>query len=346
MYLSTKNIRTTRPSKKLDRRYAGPYQITEVMPARLSYRLKLSDALVGLDNCFHTSLLQRADHPDFPPLEGQHLAPPPPITIEPDTTEADAAADVVAAPTHMYEVEKILDMYTRKRAGKVKKGHKRKVDTWYKVKWAGYQNEEDGETWQPAEDMLEHAAAAVADFHHNRPELSTPVGFAAPSDWSLPATEILGLNSIRVIPKDTVTNESPRALPLIESAPHIFDTRVEPTEPAMIPNFGHKDHTRVRAEDRLRSGASQLTRQHVSRRKPVEDSLDRANAMLSDDDRALEDDSAFARLWSSTGKWPHKVNNAQRTEACFGRGGTVTGSPRPLTVAASARLNRGPSASG
>ncbi len=86
VYLIRKNIKTKRPSDKLDNRKLGPFRIKRVV-GPVNYELSLPRTM-NIHPIFHISLLERA--PDN--------APPAPVTeIEPVNPEAE------------YEVEGILD---------------------------------------------------------------------------------------------------------------------------------------------------------------------------------------------------------------------------------------------
>jgi hypothetical protein len=73
VYVSTKNWITTRPTKKLDYKFAGPYKIVKVIRNvetgnELTYKLDLPKEF-GVRNCenaFHCSLLQLALIEDGP----------------------------------------------------------------------------------------------------------------------------------------------------------------------------------------------------------------------------------------------------------------------------------------
>jgi hypothetical protein len=78
VWLSTKNIRTTRPSKKLDQRRMGPYPITAIVGPR-AYQLGLPGNL-KIHPTFHVNLLEPAAQDD--PIPGQCTAEPPPIEIQ------------------------------------------------------------------------------------------------------------------------------------------------------------------------------------------------------------------------------------------------------------------------
>src|SRR3978361_856059 len=89
VWLSSKNIRTQRLSKKLDSKNLGPFEIVKKGGAT-SYELKLP-ASMRINPVFHSNLL-RLD-PDMP-LPGQIVDPPLPVIID-DEEE--------------YEVAKVLD---------------------------------------------------------------------------------------------------------------------------------------------------------------------------------------------------------------------------------------------
>lgn len=77
VWLSIKNIKTSRHSKKLDHKGLGPFAITEIVSPH-AYRLELPPSL-KIDPVFHLSLLEPAsEHP----VSGQFMPPPPPVEIE------------------------------------------------------------------------------------------------------------------------------------------------------------------------------------------------------------------------------------------------------------------------
>ena len=105
--LSAKNIsldtQTKRPSKKLQPKYIGPYEVFEVI-SPVTYKLKLSDNL-KIHPVFHISLLKKY-HENTEEFSGRVIKPPPPIIVK-DQEE--------------FEVEKILDQRIhRKGRGSVK----------------------------------------------------------------------------------------------------------------------------------------------------------------------------------------------------------------------------------
>jgi hypothetical protein len=112
VWLNLQNIKTDRPSKKLDQRYAK-YTVLEVCGSH-TYRL---DVPPGIYNVFPTRLLRPARSK---PLPGQVLHEPQPPAIVVDGEEE-------------YEVKEILDEKTG-REGKR-----------YLVQWTGYTKP----TWEP-----------------------------------------------------------------------------------------------------------------------------------------------------------------------------------------------------
>ena len=76
VFLSTKNIRTKRPSKKLDYKNIGPFKIKKLVG--LLYQLELPHTM-KIHNIFHPNLLCKAA---TDPLPGQQNSPPPPTVVD------------------------------------------------------------------------------------------------------------------------------------------------------------------------------------------------------------------------------------------------------------------------
>ena len=112
VYLRRKNIKTKRPSRKLDQTKLGPFKILKKQ-GPVTYRLKLPKTM-RIHPVFHVSLLE----PTPNPVQYQD-----PIELHPETEEP------------MWEVERILD-HRETRQG-----------TKYLVKWKGFGPEEN--TWEP-----------------------------------------------------------------------------------------------------------------------------------------------------------------------------------------------------
>ena len=112
VYLLRKNLKTKRPSSKLDHTKLGPFPV-ETVHGRLTYRLKLPKDM-RIHPVFHISLLEPAP-PNAKPATKGHLA-----QEHQDET---------------YAVEEILDRQLIKG-----KPH-------YLIKWSGYSQEEN--SWEP-----------------------------------------------------------------------------------------------------------------------------------------------------------------------------------------------------
>ena len=106
MLLSSKNIRLSRPSKKLENRFLGPFEIKDVINIQ-AYRLALPKSFGKVHPVFHVSLLEPYNR-----WSGEVESDSPPPIVLPDGEE--------------YKVEAILD--TQRRRGM----------TEYLVKWTGY----------------------------------------------------------------------------------------------------------------------------------------------------------------------------------------------------------------
>jgi hypothetical protein len=122
VWLSAKDISTSRPSAKLDHKLLGPFKILERI-SDLAYRLDLPPT-IDINNSFHVSRLEpyREGHPNQPQQEI------PPIFVEGE---------------RQYVPERILD-------GTFDEESQRYL---YLVHWEGYPDSEN--TWEPFEE-LEH----------------------------------------------------------------------------------------------------------------------------------------------------------------------------------------------
>ncbi|OJD25597.1 hypothetical protein ACJ73_03034 [Blastomyces percursus] len=117
--LRSKNITTLRPSRKLDHRFLGPFQIIDIR-GKQAYKLRLTPQYRGIHPVFHVSLLEPYHARDGKIPEAQ------PILI---------------SAQEEWEVESILDK--RKYRG----------ETQYLVKWKNCTEAEN--SWEPPE-HLEH----------------------------------------------------------------------------------------------------------------------------------------------------------------------------------------------
>ena len=133
VWLSTRHFRTTRPSKKLDYKRAGPYTVSKTNNKN-ACKLDLPKTMRN-HNVFHVSLLDRYT----PPTIGQPPSEPHPVIVD-DSEE--------------WEVDRILDSKRRYR-----KLH-------YLVQWAGYSHVRT--SWEPAA-SLENTREIVKEFHRKHP---------------------------------------------------------------------------------------------------------------------------------------------------------------------------------
>ena len=76
MFLSSKNIKTQRPSKKLNNKMLKPFKI--VKKVERAFQLELLRTML-IHDVFHSSLLQRAA---MDPLPGQKQTLSPPIIVK------------------------------------------------------------------------------------------------------------------------------------------------------------------------------------------------------------------------------------------------------------------------
>ena len=119
VWLDAENLKTGRPSRKLDVKRTGPFEIIKKI-SPVAYRLKLPLSW-KIHHTFHISLLRpaRIDHGLHPDPVDDNLRPPPDII---DTNEE-------------YEVEQVLD-----HKGPVRRRR-------FLIKWKGYPHSEN--TWEP-----------------------------------------------------------------------------------------------------------------------------------------------------------------------------------------------------
>jgi hypothetical protein len=142
VWLIRRNIKTQRPSQKLDAKRMGPFKILQVVgESKLAFKLELPPRM-RIHPVFHVSLLEPYRENT---IEGRIQPPPPP----PDEINGELE----------YEVKEILD-------SKVVCGNLQ-----YYIDWEGYTPEE--RTWESAE-SVEHAADVVADFHRRYPNRPAP----------------------------------------------------------------------------------------------------------------------------------------------------------------------------
>ncbi len=135
VWLLRRNLKTRRPSDKLDYRRLGPFPVVKQIN-KVAYRLELPTSM-KIHPVFHVSLLEPYKESTLP---GRVQEPPPPIEIEGDEE---------------FEVSEILDSRI----------HRQRLE--YLVHWQGYDISE--RTWEPASN-LENAPEMIQEFHRQYPQ--------------------------------------------------------------------------------------------------------------------------------------------------------------------------------
>jgi hypothetical protein len=130
VYLEGTNLKSDRPTRKLDDRRFGPFKILRKVGER-AYKLDLPRGWKKIHPVFHTILL-RPYHPPASPLQ-QKPPPPPPIDVK---------------GTLEHEVEEVVAC--RKRRGR----------TEYLVRWKGQPREES--TWEPQKNLSDEFGTNAA----------------------------------------------------------------------------------------------------------------------------------------------------------------------------------------
>ncbi|MBW0532193.1 hypothetical protein O181_071908 [Austropuccinia psidii MF-1] len=142
VWLASKNIKTTRPTKKLSERWLGPFEVLKKIGSH-AYHLKLPQQWKSVHPVFHVSLLEPVKHSTIP---NQHQLPPPPVLVE---------------EQEEWEVAQVLD-------SKLKRGK-----LWYLVEWKGFSEDPERTTWEPASNLT-NSPDLVKDFHSLYPDKPGP----------------------------------------------------------------------------------------------------------------------------------------------------------------------------
>ncbi|MBW0472083.1 hypothetical protein O181_011798 [Austropuccinia psidii MF-1] len=122
IWLSSKNIKTTRPTKNLLERCLEPFEVLKKVGIH-AYHLKLPLKWKAVHPVFHVSLPEPLKQSSIP---NQNQVPPPPILVE---------------EQEELEVAQVLDSELKR--GKL----------WYLVDWKGFSEEPERTTWEPASSL-------------------------------------------------------------------------------------------------------------------------------------------------------------------------------------------------
>ena len=152
VWLDSKNIKTTRPSKKFDDRWFGPFPIVKILSSN-TYQLKLTPAFKRIRPVFNVNLLRKVS-PDEIAERPKPSHPEPEINNEGELE---------------YEVEEVLDSRLFRR------------QLQYLMKWKGYGPEHN--EWIPEENAA-NSKELVTKFHKEHP--NAPRRISASSFRQLP----------------------------------------------------------------------------------------------------------------------------------------------------------------
>ena len=190
VWLSRRNITTTRPSRKLDYKRLGPFRILQVVgESKSAFKLELPQNM-KIHPVFHVSLLEPYHKNTIP---GRVQPTPPPILVD---------------GFEEFEVEEILDSRI----------HRNRLQ--YFVDWVGYKPSE--RSWEPV-DCLENAHEAIARFHSKYPLRPSPKDLAPARTTRTSVPPSSAPTNRRTSPRTRVPVSSSSTFLL-----HCVDTRLPP----------------------------------------------------------------------------------------------------------------------
>ncbi|MBW0541202.1 hypothetical protein O181_080917 [Austropuccinia psidii MF-1] len=133
VWLASKNIKTTRPTKTSSERRSGPFEVLKKIGSN-AYHLKFPQKWKSVHPVFHVSLLDPVKNSTIP---NRHQLSPPPVLVE---------------EQEEWEVSQVLD-------SKLKRGK-----LWYLVEWKGFSEDPERTTWEPASNLT-NLPDLFKDFH-------------------------------------------------------------------------------------------------------------------------------------------------------------------------------------
>ncbi|MBW0540116.1 hypothetical protein O181_079831 [Austropuccinia psidii MF-1] len=122
VWLSCKNIKTTRPTKKISERWLGPFEALKKIGSH-AYQLKLPQRWKSVHPVFHAFLLEPVKQSAIP---SKNKFPPPPVIVE---------------EQEEWEVAQVLD-------SNLKRG-----TLWYLVEWKGFNEDPERTAWESASNL-------------------------------------------------------------------------------------------------------------------------------------------------------------------------------------------------
>jgi len=143
--LNGRNIKTRRPSKKLDHKNHGPFQIVKII-STLAVRLTLPQRW-KIHNVFHVSLLE-------PYRTSEHRALPDPSKVLREAEDIEQSEE--------YNVNKVMSSVERIR------GNNKKI--LYLVKWLNYAERKDW-TEEPFDNFSVGGLEKLQEFHQRNPDV-------------------------------------------------------------------------------------------------------------------------------------------------------------------------------
>ena len=145
VFVKSDNIHTTRPSKKLTKKFLGPFEILAQVGS-ISFTLHLPNSMCSIHPIFHISMLEPSAPNEF---LNQTETLPLPVIIDGEME---------------FKISEILD-------SKIDKCHKCKLQ--YLVKWSGYEGTDEETSWIPMS-KLKYAMESMVDFHLTNPDKPGP----------------------------------------------------------------------------------------------------------------------------------------------------------------------------